>query len=103
MIRIIYRWRVDPENLSRFESVWRNMTRSIHADVAGALGSFCLQELEDPTTVLTVALWESEAQWRAFMGDSDKAPRMSPLHEIAEQLTATPYKQLGDETVYSRQ
>ena len=99
MIRVIYKWRVDPENLEKFESTWRDMTRSIHATVDGALGSFCLQEVDDPSTVLTVALWENEAQWRAFMGDSEKAPLMKSLHEIAEQISATPYKQLGDETI----
>ena len=98
MFRVIYKWTVAPEKIEAFEASWREATRAIHQRTPGALGSFCLQSVEDETDVLTVALWESEAHWRAFIPTA-KATSMKSLHAIADQVAVMPYTQLGDETV----
>ena len=98
MIRVIYQWDIEPERLKEFETIWRRTTRSIHDSTAGALGSFCLQSAEDPRTVLTVALWEHEEQWKRFI-ETARGTSMKDLHAIGTQISATAYHQIGDETV----
>lgn len=98
MIRVIYRWQVSPERKQEFTEAWRNATRAIHEDTPGALGSFCLENIEEAGEVLTVALWHSEQQWRDFIGSAKQGP-MAALHDIGTLVSSTPYNQLGDETV----
>jgi len=98
MIRVIYRWSVPHDRLGEFQAVWQDVTRGIHKTTDGARGSFCIQNIDDPSEVLTVALWDSEAQWRAFIPTA-RSTSMKRLHEIGTQLSATPYVQLGDETI----
>lgn len=98
MIRVIYKWEIDPDRLDEFETTWRRTTRSIHGNTEGALGSFCLQSAEDPRVVLTVALWEREEQWTRFI-ETARGTSMKDLHAIGTQISATAYHQIGDETV----
>ncbi len=98
MLRVIYSWKVPSERKQEFADAWRGATRAIHKETPGALGSFCLENIEDTDEVLTVALWRSEQEWRDFIGDAKKGP-MAILHEIGTLVSSTPYKQLGDETV----
>lgn len=98
MMRVIYRWKVPAENRDQFIEKWKLTTNKIHQHTPGALGSFCLQNLKDSDEVLTIALWESEAQWREFIKTA-KTGSMNAMHSIAEQISATPYLQLGDESV----
>jgi heme-degrading monooxygenase HmoA len=100
MIRVIYRWKVEPERSEQFLSAWRLATRAIHAETDGALGSFCLASVDEPSEFLTVALWRSERDWRGFIDEARNGP-MAAIHKIAKLLSATPYRQLGDETVSS--
>lgn len=97
-IRVIYRWKVPQQRTDEFKDAWREVTTAIHRQTEGALGSFCLQNLEEPDEVLTVALWSSEERWRAFIKTA-KTTSMKRLHEIGVQVSATPFTQLGDETV----
>ena len=98
MIRVIYTWKVSARDRAEFVARWRQVTTSIHETTEGALGSFCLQSAEDEETILTVALWRSEDGWRDFVGAA-RTGSMKLLHEIATQVSAVPYRQLGDETV----
>ena len=98
MMRVIYTWQVDPARMDEFEAHWRTMTRSIHERTPGALGSFCLRSVDDPGEILTIALWQSEAQWRSFIKTAKTGP-MKGLHAIARQVSAKAYQQIGDETV----
>lgn len=100
MIRVIYTWSVAPERMDSFEQTWRRTTRAIHDAMPGALGSFCLRSIEAPGEILTIALWETEAQWRRFI-ETAKTTSMKGLHEIGTQVSAKAYHQVGDETVYS--
>lgn len=98
LIRVIYRWRVEPTKMHEFEVAWRQTTRSIHAGTKGALGSFCLQSIEDPSEMLTVALWETHNQWQHFIKTA-RSNSMRDLHDLGTQISATAYRQIGDETV----
>ena len=98
MIRVVYRWKVQNGDVAEFVERWRKTTKLIHQTTDGALGSFCLQDIKHEDEIWTVALWRTEEQWRRFMVTADKAS-MSCMHEIATQFSATPYRQLGDETV----
>ena len=102
MIRIIYRWKVEPERKEQFVTAWRSATRAIHAETPGALGSFCLENIGEPDELLTVALWRTEQHWRDFIGAAPDGP-MAAIHRIGKLLSATPYDQLGDETVSAGQ
>jgi len=99
MIRVLYTWSVPAERSEAFRSAWRKTTRNIHQTVDGALGSFCLAGIDDRDEVLTVALWESEAQWRRFI-QTAKTDSMKSLHDLAEQISVKAYTQVGDETVH---
>lgn len=99
MVRVIYRWRVPEARIAEFRDAWRDVTTGIHRQTDGALGSFCIQNIEEPEEVLTVALWDQESSWREFIKTA-KSTSMKRLHDIGDQLSATPYVQLGDETVH---
>lgn len=99
MIRVLYRWTVAPEDREDFIARWQQATRAIHETTAGALGSFCLGAIDKQDELMTIALWRSEAEWRAFMPKARTGP-MAVLHRIGTLQSATPYDQLGDETVH---
>ena len=99
MVRVIYRWKVPENRIAAFRDAWREVTTGIHAGTQGARGSFCIQSIDDPGEVLTIALWDSEEDWRDFIKTA-RTTSMKALHDIGEQVSATPYVQLGDETVH---
>jgi heme-degrading monooxygenase HmoA len=68
VIRVIYRWQIEPENFDEFRRAWSATTNQIHEPVPGALGSFMLRACEDGSEVLTVAKWDSIASWKKFLG-----------------------------------
>ncbi len=98
MIRVVYRWKVPAVNRAAFLERWKETTNTIHETTEGALGSFCLQGIDDEDEILTVALWKSEHQWRQFIAAA-KTGSMRAMHDLATQVSVTPYRQLGDETV----
>ncbi|MEX0298545.1 MAG: antibiotic biosynthesis monooxygenase, partial [Kordiimonas sp.] len=87
-----------PELYQEFESTWRNMTRMIHQNVEGALGSICLRALDSPDEMITIATWKTEDEWRAFIKEA-KGGSMRTLHDLASLVDAAPYLEIGDETV----
>lgn len=76
MIRVAYRFRVDPERIDEFQAAWHDATEVIRATHAGARGSTLLVDAEDPTAVLLLALWESRDHWRRSR-DPDRPPTAS--------------------------
>ncbi len=98
MIRVVYRWKIEPDRQAEFENTWRHMTRAIHEDVAGALGSICLQAIDTPDEMVTIATWETEDQWRSFIQEA-KRDSMKKLHALASLIDVSPYFEVGDETV----
>lgn len=98
MIRVVYRWKVAPERQGEFEATWQKTTRAIHENVEGALGSICLRAVDSPGEMITIATWQTEQEWRAFIQEA-KGQSMRGLHAIATLVSATPYFEVGDETV----
>ena len=97
MIRIVYRWQVEPEHFEEFQKAWDLATNSIHQTVPGALGSFMLREIDNPGEVLTVAKWESVAAWKAFWGAA--SPReMDTMHKLGRRVSVNVYEEIDDFT-----
>ena len=97
MIRIIYNWKVEAENLDQFIATWKTTTNKIHEEVAGARGSFMLQEEEDPTQIKTIARWDSLDHWKQFWQDS-KPNQMQSMHDLGERVSVEIFKEVDDFT-----
>ena len=97
MIRVVYRWKVQEQDFTRFQEVWAQTTNRIHETVPGALGSFMLRSPEDKTEVLTVAKWDSMESWKAFWG-AENPSEMADMRKIGERISATVYDEVDDYT-----
>ena len=97
MIRVVYHWKVDPQDFTAFEACWSATTNRIHDTVPGALGSFLLRRVESESEVLTVARWDSLKSWRTFWQDSDPH-EMKEMGALGERISATAYEEVGDHT-----
>lgn len=98
MIQVIYRWRVPTENREAFIAAWAATTQKILATTSGALGSFCIAGVDDPTEIITIARWDEIDQWREFVKVANSAT-MAEMHRLATPLSSAAYKQVGDFTV----
>ncbi|MCG7201215.1 antibiotic biosynthesis monooxygenase [Marinobacter pelagius] len=97
MIRVIYRWRVEPESFEAFRQAWQRATNHIHETVPGALGSFMLRGEEDPSDVLTVARWESRESWKRFWGNRDPG-QMRAMRALGTRIDAEVFEEIEDYT-----
>ncbi len=97
MIRVIYRWKVEPADFEDFKRAWRSATNRIHESVPGALGSFMLRPIGKGYEVLTVAKWESESRWKEFWGEQDPE-EMQAMRKWGTQLSADVYDEIADYT-----
>ena len=66
MIRVIYRWAVDPAHSEAFVTSWRHATERILTEEPGAMGSTLLQPTDEPDTWLGLARWRSRTDLEAF-------------------------------------
>lgn len=99
MIRIVYRWRLNTEtNLENFQRAWAKATTIIREHTPGARGSFLLQNLDDPTEVLTIARWDRLDDWKIFWDNPDRS-EMSVMHRYAELLSEEAYHEIEDHTI----
>jgi len=93
MIRIIYSWKVEPENIEQFIETWKKTTNSIHEEVEGAKGSFMLQNDNDNTEIKTIAKWDSLNDWKIFWPNNN--PRqMQSMHDLGERVSAEIFKEV---------
>lgn len=97
MVRIIYRWQVEPENFEKFKSIWSTTTNSIHESVEGALGSFLLRSYTDTTEVLTIAKWDSLESWKNFWGNA-KPKEMEAMRKLGKRVSAEAFEEIEDYT-----
>jgi len=97
MIRIIYSWKVPPENLELFTQTWKRTTKQIHKNVTGARGSFMLQSDSDTTAIKTIARWDCLEDWEQFWQDS-KPSQMQAMHDLAERTSVEIYNEVEDFT-----
>jgi len=97
VIRIGYRFRIDPERLDEFRAAWRDATEIIRATRAGAHGSTLFIEADDPSRVLLLALWDSREQWQAARDAESAAPEQEAIMlSIGRPEGATVYEILDD-------
>ena len=66
MIRVMYRWKVNPGQEDVFAKAWTQGTKVIRATVKGARGSLLLQSRKNPCEFVAIARWTSVDDWRAF-------------------------------------
>ncbi len=97
MIRVIYRWQVAPEHFAEFHNLWRQTTNHIHETVPGALGSFLLQSCETENEVITVAKWQSLADWQNFWGNQNPA-EMQAMRKLGVRISAETFTEIEDHT-----
>ncbi len=97
MIRIIYSWKVEPENLERFIETWKRTTNKIHEEVQGARGSFMLQGEEDTTVIKTIARWDSLDDWKRFWQESNPS-QMRSMHDLGERVSVEIFREVDDFT-----
>ena len=65
MIRVIYRWSVDPGRAEDFAAAWWEVTRCIQQAWPDARGSVLLKSQLEADVYLAVARWTSIDAWRA--------------------------------------
>ena len=97
MIRIIYSWQVEPENLELFIQTWKKTTNKIHEEVQGARGSFMLQGDEDAREIKTIARWDSLEDWKRFWQGSNPS-QMRSMHDLGERVSVEIFKEIDDFT-----
>ena len=96
MVRVGYRFRIDPERLDEFRAAWREATRHIRATYDGARGSTLLVDADDPSRVLLLAQWESRDHWRRSRDDAPPTPAEQVMLDIGTPEGVTFYDVLDD-------
>ena len=97
MIRIIYNWKVQPENIDLFIETWKRTTNKIHEEVKGARGSFMLQSDEDAGTIKTIARWDALDDWKKFWHESNHR-QMRSMHDLGERVSVEIFREVDDFT-----
>jgi len=69
VVRVIYRWRIDPARRDEFVAWWHEATVRIRSSHRGAMGSTLLQPKNDDVLMVAVARWASEGDLEAFWAD----------------------------------
>ena len=96
MVRVGYRFRIDPERLDEFRAAWREATEHIRSTYDGARGSTLLIDADDPTQALLFALWESRDHWQASRDDAPPTPAELVMRDIGTFEGVTFYEVLDD-------
>ena len=74
MIRVIYRWTVEPEAEGEFVDAWREATTRIRDQQPGAMGSTLVRPAEAPNTLVGLARWRQRADVEAFWATGSASP-----------------------------
>lgn len=86
MIRVLYKWTVEPHAQAGFREWWQAGTLRIRAENPGALGSTILESREDPNLFVGVARWTSVEALILFR------EKVGSLHfDGAELVTMEPF------------
>ena len=65
MIRVVYRWTVEPQQADTFVAAWREATRYIQQSWPDARGSVLLKSQHEANVFLAVARWTDTEAWAA--------------------------------------
>jgi heme-degrading monooxygenase HmoA len=74
VIRVLYRWAVDPATEDQFIEAWREATERIRAHEPGALGSTLLRPADSPNTLVGFARWHRREDVEAFWNSGNATP-----------------------------
>lgn len=74
MIRVVYRWTLDPQQADDFAAAWWEATRYIQEAMPGARGSTLLRSRSEPDVYLAVARWDSLEAWTASRAAAGVVP-----------------------------
>lgn len=95
MIRVLYRWRVEPARQAAFVEWWHDGTLRIRARHDGALGSTLLAPEGDGEHLCAIASWRARADLEAFWA----MPGGSPAFAGAVLESAQIFEELDDLTL----
>lgn len=84
MVRIMYRWTVKAEDIEKFVEEWKEGTRRIQANCAGAMGSYLTRSIRNSEHFFGTARWESSDAWFAAQPVMMKLGLPGPMPESAE-------------------
>ena len=102
MIRVMYRWKVNPGQEDVFAKAWTQGTKIIRATVKGARGSLLLKSRKNPCEFVAIARWISVADWRAFRRGEKPALESFRTAAAVSQLQAVePLSEVKDLRVLS--
>ena len=86
MIRVIYRWSVDPAAEDQFIDAWRAATERIRTHEPGALGSTLLRPADTSNTLVGFARWQQRDDVEAFWASGHATPLPGATLESIEIL-----------------
>jgi heme-degrading monooxygenase HmoA len=102
MIRVMYRWKVNPGQEEVFAKAWAQGTKVIRATVKGARGSLLLQSRENPCEFVAIARWTNEVDWRAFRrGQKPALESFRSAAAISQLQAVEPLSEVRDLRVLS--
>ena len=97
MVRVMYRWRVAPQDFEEFKKTWRLTTNRIHESVTGAQGSLMLRSLESESEVITIAKWDSLESWKEFWGNENPKD-MQAMRRLGKRISVEAFEEIEDHT-----
>ena len=98
VIRVIYKWRVEKANQSKFIASWKRATTVIRETIDGARGSVLHKSQSDPSIFVSIARWNKHEDWQAFWNDTTHH-EMDEMHALAERISVDACEEIGDYTL----
>lgn len=102
MIRVMYRWKVNPGQEAVFAKAWTQGTKLIRATVKGARGSLLLQSRKNPCEFVAIARWVSVEDWQAFRrGEKPDLESFRTAAAVSQMQAVEPLGEIRDLRVLS--